>query len=379
VSPSRPRVVVIGGGVIGCAVAWRLALRGADVLLLEADEPGAHASSAAAGMLSPLREATSPGPFLDLGLRSLERYPTFVETLEAASGVDTAYRRDGRLDIALDDDGAEALRLHHDLQVQAGWESRLLEPAELRRLEPEIGPGAVLGLATEHDHQVDSQGLVRALWIAVLHEGAGIRTGQEVTGILTGDDGRVRGARLSDGEAVEADVVVVAAGAWSGRLDLPRPLPIRPVRGQLVVLRTIPPFLGRTTWGPGCYLVPRRDGRLLVGSTMEEVGFSVRVTAAAVSRLLGDAIRVAPGLAEAEVRGFRAALRPASPDGLPVLGRDPDVEGLIYATGHFRNGILLAPETAEQVAAMALDGQAGDPAFASDRFDPDRAEGGSTD
>lgn len=183
------------------------------------------------------------------------------------------------------------------------------------------------------------------------------------------------GARLDSGETVEADAVVVAAGAWSGLLDLPRPLPIRPVRGQIVVLRTIPPLLGRTTWGPGCYLVPRRDGRLLVGSTMEEAGFEPGVTAAAVSRLLGEAVRVAPGLAGAEVQGFQIGLRPASADGLPVLGRDPDVDRLVYATGHFRNEVLLAPETAERVAAMVLDGERGDPCFAPGRFehgtDPD--------
>ncbi len=337
------------------------------MVLLERDEPGAHASSTAAGMLSPLKEAEEPGPFLDLGLRSLERYPSFVEAVEATSGVDVGFRRDGRLDVALTDEGAGALRHHHDLQVQAGFDSRLLEPAELRRLEPEVSPEARLGLATDQDHQVDSERLVRALWIAARRESCDVRTGARVTGLVT-SDGRVRGVRLESGEIVEAEAVVVAAGPWSGRLDLPRPLPIRPVRGQLAVLETVPPLLGRTTWGPGCYLVPRRDGRLIAGSSMEEAGFAPHVTAAPVARILAAALRVVPGLADARVRALRAGLRPASPDGLPVLGPDPEIDGLVYATGHFRNGVLLAPETAERVAAMVLDGEAGEPAFAPARF-----------
>jgi glycine oxidase len=369
VSPRGPRAVVVGGGVIGCAVAWRLARRDVDVVLVERDEPGSHASTAAAGMLSPLKEADEPGPFLDIGLRSLERYPEFVEAVESASGVDVGYRRDGRLDVALDDEGAEALRRHHDLQVQAGHECRLLEPAEIRRLEPEIGPDAVLGLATSFDHQVDVVRLMRALWIAAGREGVEVRTGVRVAAVLTDEDeARVSGVRLESGDTIDADLVVLAAGAWSGQVEGPRPIPVRPVRGQIVVLRTVPPLLGRTTWGPMCYLVPRRDGRILLGSTMEEVGFAPHVTASAIHRLLDIALRVVPGLAEARVDGYHAGLRPAAADGRPVIGRDPDVRGLAYATGHFRNGILLAPETAERVTRSLLDGADDEPAFAPGRF-----------
>lgn len=359
---SGPRVVVIGGGVIGCAVAWRLACRGATVVLLERDQPGAHASTTAAGMLSPLKEAGEPGPFLDLGLRSLERYPGFVAALESGSGVDVAYRRDGRLDVALDDDGAEGLRSQQRLQEEAGYDSRILEPAEMRRLEPHVAPDARLGLATEHDHQVDTQRLLSALWVAAEAEGVEVRTGVAVRGVAMAG-GRTTGALLQDGSMVAGDFVVVSAGAWSGQLELPRPLPIRPVRGQIVVLHHVPTLLGRTTWGAGCYLVPRRDGRILVGSTMEEADFRATVTAGAAQRLMQSALRLLPALEGATVEGFQVGFRPASPDGLPVIGPAPETEGLIYATGHFRNGILLAPETAELVADLVLDGKEAEPAL----------------
>jgi glycine oxidase len=324
-------------------------------------------------MLSPLKEAEEPGPFLDIGLRSLERYPDFVAAIEGVAGIDVGYRRDGRLDVALDEAAAGALRTHQRLQADAGFDSRLLEPAEIRRLEPEITPDAVLALATEHDHQIDNLQLMRALWIAMDREGVEVRTGAGASAVVVASE-RVAGVRLLDGSQVDADQVVVAAGPWSGQLELPRPLPIRPVRGQIVVLRAVPPVLGSTTWGPMCYLVPRRDGRLLVGSTMEEVGFRAQITAAAIQRLLGIAIRMVPALANAVVEGFQVGLRPAAADGLPIIGPDPEVQGLFYATGHFRNGVLLAPETAERVAAMLMDGEPPDPAFDPARFDPGYSE-----
>lgn len=366
----RPTVTVIGGGVVGCAVAWRLARRDVPVTLLERHRPGAGASTAAAGMLSPLKEAGEPGPFLDLGLRSLERFPELVREVESCAGMDVGYRRDGRLDIAFTEEEATALRDQCDLQTQAGYEGRLLEPAEVRRLEPEVAPDAVLGLATELDHQVDTERLVRALWIAAEREGAEIWTGRGAAGVLVeGESPRVTGVRLESGEVLRSDAVIVAAGAWSGALGLPRPLPIRPVRGQIVVLRAVPPVLGRVVWGPGGYLVPRSDGRVLAGATMEEAGFVLTSTAAATRGLLEHAIRLAPALADAALDGFQVGLRPGAPDGLPVIGPDPDTEGLFFATGHLRNGILLAPETAELVADAVLTGGEVPDAFSPARFD----------
>lgn len=364
-----PAVTVIGGGVIGLAIAWRLARRDVRVTLLERHTPGAGASGAAAGMLSPLKEAGEPGPFLDLGLRSLARYPEFVREIEACAEMEVGYRRDGRLDVAFGADAADGLRRQKELQETAGYTGRLLVPAELRRLEPGLAEDARLGLATEHDHQIDNERLVRALWLAAEREGVDIRSGAGAAGVETdGPGGPVTGVRLDSGEAAATETVVVAAGAWAGALDLPRPLPVRPVRGQIVVLRLVPPALQRVTWGPGCYLVPRADGRLLVGATVEEAGFVVATTAEATRRLLECAIRVVPALAGAEIQGFQVGLRPATPDGLPVIGADPATPGLHFATGHFRNGVLLAPETAELVAAEILDGQAPDPAFTPARF-----------
>lgn len=365
----RPPVVVIGGGVIGLAAAWRLARRGVAVTLLERHRPGAGASTAAAGMLSPLKEAGEPGPFLELGLRSLERYPGFVADIEACARLEVGYRRQGRLDVACTEEEAGTLRRQQAVQQQAGFESRLLELSELRRLEPALAHDVTLGLATEHDHQVDNARLVAALWLAAGREGAVIRPAAGAAAVtLAGADDRVSGVDLDSGEHVDADAVVVAAGAWTGAIDLPRRLPVRPVRGQIILLRTVPPALRRVTWGPDCYLVPRPDGRLLVGATMEEAGFVLASTAGATERLLASAIRIAPALADAELEGFQVGLRPATPDGLPVIGEDPATPGLFFATGHFRNGILLAPETAELIAAAILDGTAPDAAFSPARF-----------
>ena len=371
-SPRPPAVTVIGGGVIGLAVAWRLARRDVRVTLLERHAPGAGASTAAAGMLSPLKEAGEPGPFLDLGLRSLARYPEFVREVEAGADMEVGYRRDGRLDVAFTDEAADGLRAQKELQETAGHDARLLSPAELRRLEPGLSDDAVLGLATAHDHQIDNERLVRALWLAAEREGVDLRTGVGAAGVETeGPGGRVTAVRLDSGADLTAAAVVVAAGAWTGALALPRSVPVRPVRGQIVVLRMVPPALQRVTWGPGCYLVPRTDGRVLVGATMEDAGFVVTATAEATRHLLDCAIRVVPALAEAEIQGFQVGLRPATPDGLPVLGADPATPGLHFAAGHFRNGVLLAPETAELVVAGILDGRAADPVFSPARFAPD--------
>lgn len=364
---ARPDVVVVGGGVIGLAVALRLARGGAAVTLLERDEPGAHASTAAAGMLSPLKEADEPGPFLELGLRSLDRYPGFVRLVEDASGMVTGYRQDGRLDVALDDDAADGLHRQRRLQDDAGFKSRIVDPGELRAVEPAVSDEAVLGLLTEHDHQVDTKRLLRALWLAAIGEGVRVRTRSAAAGV-TISGSAVTGVRLPGGETLRADAVVVAAGAWSAGLDVPTPLPVRPVRGQIVVLRTVPPALHHVTWGPAGYLVPRSDGRILVGSTMEEAGFAAEITAAACQGLLHHAVRLAPPLDGAIVAGFQVGLRPATPDGRPIIGRDPAVDGLVHATGHFRNGILLAPETAERVAALVLSDADDDPAFSPARF-----------
>jgi glycine oxidase len=244
-----------------------------------------------------------------------------------------------------------------------------LEGDEARRLEPALSPEVRAGLFSVREHQVDSARLTRAAWLAAARAGVHFHTG-EVVGITTAR-GRVRGVTLVGGEELVADRVVVAAGCWSAQLTgLPRPLPVAPVRGQIVVLESCPPLLTRMVGTSRCYLVPRSDGRLVIGATMEAAGFESRTTGAGVHRLLGAALAAVPELAEAEVVELRAGLRPGTPDELPILGSDPMLEGLYHATGHFRNGILLAPITALLLAEAITAAETSIPLapFAPERF-----------
>lgn len=358
----RADVVIVGGGIIGCGIAWHLARRGVSVTVVERDRPGGHATWAAAGMLSPLGETASPGPFYDLVMASFRRYDAFVEALEEATGITVEYRESGKLCVALDESEAAELTERHRWQRAAGHEVELLDAGEARRLEPALAPSVVAGLLIPRDRQVDNRRLGRALWVAAARAGARFVLGDPVQSLWldgpAGDPegtgsagGRVRGVALASGTRIEAPCVVLAAGSWSGRIPYAgRTLPVSPVGGQLLALETVPPVLSRVIQATRCYLVPRADGRLLVGATMERRGFSTRPTAGGVHGLLGSALRAVPGLANAPVVELWAGLRPGTPDGLPILGSDPDVAGLVHATGHLRNGILLAPITAELIA-----------------------------
>lgn len=363
-------VVVIGGGVIGCALAGELARRGVRVTVVERERPGAGASSVAAGMLAPLPESSGLGSFYSLAWASLELYPAFVARLLEATGIDVGYRRDGKLEVALDEAREAALRAAYSRYREGGHEVEWLDGAELRRLEPALAPEVRAGLFISAEHQVDTRYLTRAAWTAAARDGVRFRLGTPAAGIAA-SRGRVQGVSLATGEELAADRVVVAAGPWSAHLSgLPRPLPVTPVRGQIVVLESSPPLLQRTVGTGGCYLVPRRDGRLVIGSTMENVGFDDRVTGAGVQRLLGAALAGVPSAAGAEVIELRAGLRPGTRDELPILGPDPELAGLFYATGHFRNGILLAPVTAQLLADLLTDAEPGLPLtpFLPDRF-----------
>lgn len=363
-------VVVVGGGVIGAAVAWELGRRGVRVTVVERDAPGGAATAAAGGMLSPLAESRRPGPFLELALASFERFPRFVEHVEEASGLAVEHRADGKLLLALDEAQAAELRQQAEWQRARGLRVELLEPAEARRLEPSLTEAFRAALLVETDSRVDSRLLGRALWLAAAHTGADFRLGSLAVAVHE-EGGRARGVTLSDGRRVAADAVVVAAGCWSGQLaGLPRPLPVRPVRGQMAAVRIVPPRFRRVLYAPGCYLIPRNDGRVLIGATMEESGFRCHTTPSGLSQLFVAAARMVPALGEAPVEETWAGLRPGTPDDLPILGPDPELEGLVYATGHFRNGILLAPITAELLADLvtgAGPSLAVDP-FAADRF-----------
>ena len=370
-------VVVIGGGVIGLAVAWRAAQRGRTVCVLERGELGAGTSRVAAGMLAPVTEADAGElALLELGLRSARAWPAFAEELAAASGADPGLRRCGALVVARDDDEAAALERELALRLHLGLDVERVLPSAARRLEPALAPTLRLALAVPGDHAADPRALLLALTEAARRAGVQLRTGAAVTSIRV-RAGRVSGVELAGGEHVRAGAVVIAAGAWSGAIGgLPEGarIPLRPVKGQILRLRDPqgPGLLERIVRFEGGYLVPRGDGRYVLGATMEERGFDTTVTAGALYELLRDAGELVPGVHELVVEETAAGLRPATPDNAPVLGAAGDVAGLVWATGHHRNGILLAPVTAELVAGV-LDGAAVPPPFAPGRFARPRA------
>jgi glycine oxidase len=329
--PTATSVVIIGGGVIGLAIAWRAAQRGYGVCVLERGELGAGTSHVAAGMLAPVTEA-DPGELalLELGLRSARAWPAFAEQLQAASGAEAGLHRCGALVVARDGDEAAALERELALRVELGLEVQRLLPSAARRLEPALAPTVRLALHIADDHAVDPRAVVAALAQRVRDAGVDVREHTPVESL----------------DAVAARTVVLAAGAWSAQL-LPD-LPVRPVKGQILRLRDPAGggLLDRVLRFEGGYLVPRGDGRYVLGATVEEQGFDQTVTAGGVYELLRDATELVPGISELVIEESGAGLRPGTPGELPLIERRGRV---LVATGHFRNGILLAPVTAEQV------------------------------
>ncbi len=348
--------IFVGGGVIGLSCAWRAAARGARVAVLERAEPPAGATNVAAGMLAPVGELTFGEPeLLELTLASARLYPGFVAELEAASGERTGYAECGALHVALDRDEAAELRRRHDLQRSLELEAEWLAPRACRELEPGLTPSLNGGVLAAGEAAIDPRALARALVAALRAAGGELRSGCEVAdGLWEGE--RLAGVRTAAGEELRADAVVLANGAWSGATPwLPeeaRP-PVRPVKGEVVELgaRDGEPVCGRILAAERVYLVPRGDGRLIVGATVEEQGFETTVTAGGVHELLREAYRLLPDVAEMELLGAIAGLRPGTPDNLPRIGPGA-VEGLLLATGHYRNGILLAPLTADRIATQ---------------------------
>jgi glycine oxidase len=370
-------VAVVGGGVIGLAVAWRAATRGLTVAVLERDRAGAGASHVAAGMLAPIAEVT-PGeePLLELGLRSAAGYPAFLDELASAAGVERSVLSDSRcgtLLVARDADEAEALERELALRARLGLAVERLRPTEARRREPGLAPALRLALDVPDDHAIDPRALMAALVSAVRRGGGEVREGAAVRELLLEDDA-VGGVRLADGTVVAARQVVVAAGVWSTQLGgIPEGarVPVRPIKGQIMRLHDPagPGLLTRVIRMGPSYVVPRGDGRYVIGATSEERGFDTTVTAGAAFELLRDASELVPGVSEWVLDEFSAGLRPGTPDNLPAIGPG-DVPGLHWAVGHRRGGVLLAPATAELVAA-ALAGEPADPSaapFAAQRF-----------
>jgi glycine oxidase len=356
-------VVVVGGGVIGLCCAWRLGQRGASVVVLDRAEPPAGATRVAAGMLAPVCELAFGEPeLLKMTLAAAERYPDFVAELESASGVDTGYARHGALHVALDRDEAAELRRAHDLQRSLGLGAEWLPPRRCRELEPGLTPSFNGGVHAPGEAAIDPRRMTAALLAALASEGVEVRSGVEVTGALL-DGERIEGVRTASGEEPRADAVVLAGGAWAGTAAwLPEPArpPVRPVKGQILELRSVDgePPCERIVASERVYLVPRPDGRLIVGATTEERGFDQAVTAGGVHELLREAYRLLPDVAEMELVEAMAGLRPGTPDNLPLTGPGA-LNGLVLACGHYRNGILLAPLTADTLADLLAAGRRG--------------------
>lgn len=358
-------LVVVGAGVIGLACAWRAAQRGMSVRVLERDHAGSGASGVAAGMLAPVGEATwGEEGLLGLALAAHGAWPGFAAELADAAGLDVEFLGLGALHAAFDRDEARELRRRYELMQQLGLEAEWLSPSAARELEPGLSPRCAGAVHAAHESAVDPRALVRALRAAAERGGAGIVTGAEVVGVL-GGDGAIEGVRTGDGSKHAATAVLLAAGAWSAAGWLPefaRP-PVRPVKGQILTLRGSGPApCERLVLSERVYMVPRAGGSLVVGATVEERGFDTAVTAGGIHELLREAYRALPDIAELELVETAAGLRPGTPDNAPLVGPGA-LPGLHLATGHYRNGVLMAPITAAAVAA-GLAGEDPGPALA---------------
>ncbi|MYG07533.1 glycine oxidase ThiO [Candidatus Poribacteria bacterium] len=372
------KIIIIGGGVIGLGIGWQLAKAGAAVTIYERAEVGRAASWAAAGMLAPLAEAHSEEPeLLKLGCESLDRYPQLTAELEADAEMSIGYRVEGTLIVGLEPDDTHQLRHIYEAQQHLRLDVNWLNGREARDLEAALSPRVTAAIHCASDYQVDNRRMVTALQRAyegsggVLHEKSGIER-------VVIKDGIANGVQ-AHGDFQEADIVILSAGCWSAQIaGIPDAIlpPVRPVKGQMLalqmeegiaissVIRTV-----RARYPVPVYLVPRADGRLIVGATSEEMGFDTRLTVGGVFELLRGAWEAVPGVYELPILETWTGLRPGSRDNAPILGKTP-IENLIYATGHYRNGILLTPITAYEIAKLILTGEISEiiAPFQLDRF-----------
>lgn len=342
-------VVVAGAGIVGLACAWRAAQAGMSVLVLDrGDDASGAASAVAAGMLAPVTEASfGEDELLRVNLAGRAEWPGFAAELAERSGIDLEYSETGALVVAVDRDDAAELRRLNELQGSLGLSAEWLTGRECRRLEPGLSPRVSGGVLAPQDGAVDPRAVVRALRAVLRGEGVEVRSGVEVLGVEDAG-GRVTGVATTDG-TLPARRVVVACGAWSSALHESAP-PLRPVKGQILRLRGAP-LAERIVRTPRCYVVSRRNGEIVVGATSEERGFDTTITAGAVQRLLEYAWEVLPDVEERELVAVEAGLRPVTRDNLPaVAAAGPD--GLVWATGHGRGGVLLAPLAARTVTAL---------------------------
>jgi glycine oxidase len=362
--------IIVGGGIIGCSIALRLARAGLSAAIIERGKTGCQASRAAAGMLCPQTEGLEPGPFFDLCMRSRSMYKDFIAQIKELSGIDPQYRDEGTIFVALEErECAESLRWT-EWQKEAGLCVETLSAGDVREKEPAVNPTAAGGVFVPEDHQVENRLLMDALSIAARRAGVEIIEGREVSSIAR-DGGKAKGVVCS-GETIEAGVVILAAGSWSSALagEFAPTAKVIPARGQMIALRGADNPINCVLHSHGCYIIPRLDGRILVGATVEYTGFRKAITAAGISSLLTAAIELVPALEDFEIVETWSGLRPDTADHLPIIGQS-GIDNLLLATGHFRNGILLAPITAELVSEAVTSGRFSDDAkpFCVERFE----------
>ena len=360
--------VIIGGGVIGCAIAWKLAEAGTRVALLERGQPGRESSYAAGGMLAAQVESDPRTPFFKLATASRNLFPDFVRKLQAKSGIGVEYRRDGTLMLSLRPEDDEEIEDSFALQKSLGLNVERLTHEQIREIEPSLSTEARFALRFADDHQVDNRLLTLALERAAVLSGAEIFTGIEAHEVVAAPHAAAKAhsrSKLSVQTSryrFDAAHVVLAAGCWSGSILTPSQLlasaGIVPVRGQMIALSAGPASLKYVVYSHRGYLIPRSNGAIIAGSTTENVDFNKSVTAGGVASIIAAAIETMPIVNDMTIVETWAGLRPGTADGLPVIGEDPQISGLYYATGHYRNGILLSPITAEAIAQLILKGSA---------------------
>lgn len=367
--PRSAEVVVIGGGVIGLTVARALVQRGVrDVLLVERSALGAEASFAAGGMLAPQTEANGRDDFFELACQSRDLYPNFAAELREETGIDVELDTTGTLYLALTEGDLDEIGKRYEWQIQAGLVVEELTASAARELEPCVTETALGALRFPHDIQVENRRLLNALVNSVDKLGVTITTNTSVESIVV-ERGRLTGVQTSRG-FVSCRKVVNAAGTWSSAIKHSHTPKIEPVRGQMICLDAKPQLTRHVIFSPRGYLVPRQDGRLLAGSTSESAGFTKQVTAGGISTILANAQEISPAVSRLPIVDTWSGLRPRAADGLPVMGPCGEIDGLFYATGHYRNGILLAPVTGELIAEAVVAGHVSSllAAFSPNRF-----------
>ncbi len=359
----------MGGGIIGCAIAFFLAKSGVRPLVLERGQVGGEASSGAAGMLTAQAHTDEPGPFLDLKLASRALYEGLAVELHDRTEIDIEYRKLGHLVAVLTDEESEAVARRVEWQAAAGLPAVRLDAKEARDIEPGLAPDVLGAGWFPEDHHVNNTAVTQALASATMRLGGQVRTDCAVANLLRGGE-RVTGVRTMD-ETISTGTVILCAGAWMQQFERVAgfPLPIVPAKGQIVVGRLEPPALRHVVYGTETYAIPRATGEHIIGSTVEYVGYDKRVTFEGITGILRGITRLVPALHEAAMVASWACLRPAAPDGLPLLGPVPGRPGLVVATGHFRNGILLAPITGKIIAELLVHGKS---SISLEPFRPDR-------